>query len=351
MIYDTVTNQNHGLLESKAAPSSQRLPGERHNGSGLDIIGRSRTLDRVLEQVQTVAATDSTVLILGETGSGKELIARAIHNLSSRRHRGLVRADCASIPAGLLESELFGHERGAFTGAIARTIGRFELADGGTLFLDEAGDIPLELQSKLLRVLQEQELERLGSTLTLRVDFRLVAATNKNLAQMVEQGQFRKDLYYRLNVFPIEVPALRDRPEDIPLLVWHFARKFAERMNKQIEKIRTEDMEALAHYHWPGNVRELQNLMERSVILSSGSVLHLSLPRPTLTSRNATHKVRTLAEAEREHILQALQDNDWIIGGRNGASAQLGVKRTTLLDKMRRHGISRPKPDGQLSAI
>ena len=351
MIYDTVTNQNHGLLESKAAPSSRSLPGERQNGSGVDIIGRSRTLDRVLEQVQTVAATDSTVLILGETGTGKELIARAIHNLSSRRHRGLVRADCASIPAGLLESELFGHEKGAFTGAIARTIGRFELADGGTLFLDEAGDIPLELQSKLLRVLQEQELERLGSTRTLRVDFRLVAATNNNLAQMVEQGQFRKDLYYRLNVFPIEVPALRDRPEDIPLLVWHFARKYAQRMNKQIEKIRMEDMEALTRYHWPGNVRELQNLMERSVILSSGSVLHLSLPHPTLTSRNATHKVRTLAEAEREHILQALQDNDWIIGGRDGASAQLGVKRTTLLDKMRRHGISRPKPDGLLSAI
>jgi formate hydrogenlyase transcriptional activator len=353
MIYDAVTNKNHGLLESKAEPSSQRLLGEGQagSGSGVDIIGRSRTLDRVLRQVETVAATDATVLILGETGTGKELIARAIHNLSSRRHRSLVRADCASIPAGLLESELFGHERGAFTGAIARNIGRFELADGGTLFLDEAGDIPLELQSKLLRVLQEQELERLGSTRTLRVDFRLVAATNRKLAQMVEQGQFRKDLYYRLNVFPIEIPALRDRPEDVPLLVWHFAKKYAQRMNKQIEKIRTEDMEALTHYHWPGNVRELQNLMERSVILSSGPVLHFPLSHLSHTARNTAPRLRTLAEAERELILQALQDSDWVIGGRDGASAQLGVKRTTLLDKMRRHGIARPKPDGLLSAI
>jgi formate hydrogenlyase transcriptional activator len=343
MIYDAVTNKNHGLLESKAEPSSQRLLGEGQAGTGVDIIGRSRTLERVLRQVETVAATDSTVLILGETGTGKELIARAIHNLSSRRHRSLVRADCASIPAGLLESELFGHERGAFTGAIARNIGRFELADGGTLFLDEAGDIPLELQSKLLRVLQEQELERLGSTRTLRVDFRLVAATNRKLAQMVEQGQFRRDLYYRLNVFPIEIPALRDRPEDIPVLVWHFARKYAQRMNKQIEKIRTEDMEVLTQYHWPGNVRELQNLMERSVILSSGPVLHLPLSHLSRIPWNDTPKIRTLAEAERQHILHALQDSDWVIGGPDGASVQLGVKRTTLLDKMRRLGISRPQ--------
>ena len=351
MIDDAVTNKNHGLLESKAESSSQRLLGEGQNRSGIDIIGTSGTLDRVLGQVETVAATDSTVLILGETGTGKDLIARAIHNLSSRRQRSLVRADCASIPAGLLESELFGHERGAFTGAIARNIGRFELADGGTLFLDEAGDIPLELQSKLLRVLQEQELERLGSTRTLRVDFRLVAATNRKLDHMVEQGQYRRDLYYRLNVFPIEIPALRDRPDDIPLLVWHFAKKYAQRMNKQIEKIRTEDMEALTHYHWPGNVRELQNLVERSVILSSGPVLHFALSHLSHTARNTAPRVRTLAEAERELILQALQDNDWVIGGRDGASAQLGVKRTTLLDKMRRHGIARPKPDGLLSAI
>jgi formate hydrogenlyase transcriptional activator len=350
MIGDAVATKNRGLMESKAEPSSQRLLGEGQNGSGVDIIGRSTTLDRVLRQVGTVAETDSTVLILGETGTGKELIARAIHNLSSRRHRSLVRADCASIPAGLLESELFGHEKGAFTGAIARNIGRFELADGGTLFLDEAGDIPLELQSKLLRVLQEQELERLGSTRTMRVDFRLIAATNRNLAQMVEQGQFRRDLYYRLNVFPIEIPALRDRLEDIPVLAWHFARKFAQRMNKQIQKIRAEDMEALTQYDWPGNVRELQNLMERSVILSSGPVLHLPVPYLSRTARNTAPKMRTLAEAEREHILQALQENDWVIGGRDGASAQLGVKRTTLLDKMRRLGISRPKPDGLLSA-
>jgi len=351
MIDDAGTNKNHGLLESKAESSSQRLLGEGQNRSGIDIIGTSGTLDRVLGQVETVAATDSTVLILGETGTGKDLIARAIHNLSSRRQRSLVRADCASIPAGLLESELFGHEKGAFTGAITRNIGRVELADGGTLFLDEVGDIPLELQSKLLRVLQEQELERLGSTRTVRVDFRLVAATNRNLAHMVEQGQFRRDLYYRLNVFPIEIPALRDRREDVPLLVWHFAKRYARRMNKHIEKIRTEDMEALTHYHWPGNVRELQNLMERSVILSSGPVLHFALSDLSHTARNMAPRVRTLAEAERELILQALQDNDWVIGGRDGASAQLGVKRTTLLDKMRRHGIARPKPDGLLSAI
>jgi formate hydrogenlyase transcriptional activator len=350
MIVDGVTKKNHGLLESKS-PSGQRLLAEGQSGSRVDIIGRSSTLDRVLRQVETVAATDSTVLILGETGTGKELIARAIHKLSSRRHRSLVRADCASIPSGLLESELFGHEKGAFTGAIARNIGRFELADGGTLFLDETGDIPLELQSKLLRVLQEQELERLGSTRTLRVDFRLVAATNRDLVQMVEQGQFRRDLYYRLNVFPIEIPALRDRLEDIPLLVWHFARKYAQRMNKQIEEIRAEDMKALTQYHWPGNVRELQNLMERSVILSSGAVLQLALPHLSGLAGNAAPRVRTLAEAERQHILQALRDSDWVIGGRDGASAQLGVKRTTLLDKMRRLGISRPKSDGPLSAF
>src|SRR5258705_5886913 len=246
------------------------------HGTG-EIVGRSYVLTKVVQQVKTVAPTDAAVLLLGETGTGKEVLARAIHNLSSRRDQPLVRADCALIPAGLLESELFGHERGAFTGAVARSVGRIELASKGTLFLDEAGDIPLELQSKLLRVLQEQELERLGSTRTVHVDFRLVAATNRNLLDMVEQGQFRRDLYYRLNVFPIEVPALRDRSEDVPLLVWHFARKYAQRMNKQIEKIRTEDMEALTHYHWPGNVRELQNLMERSVILSSGPVLHLPL--------------------------------------------------------------------------
>jgi formate hydrogenlyase transcriptional activator len=263
--------------------------------------------------------------------------------LSPRRERTLVRADCASIPAGLLESELFGHEKGAFTGAIARTIGRFELANEGTLFLDEVGDIPLELQSKLLRVLQEQELERLGSTRTIRLDFRLVAATNRDLSELVESGRFRRDLYYRLNVFPIEIPPLRDRKEDIPLLVWHFAKKYARRLNKRIEKIGAEDMAALSQYPWPGNVRELQNLIERSVILSSSSLLHP--PRELLgrTVRTTVPGARTLAEAEREHILQALRDAGWVVGGPDGASARLGVKRTTLLDKMRRHKISRPQ--------
>jgi formate hydrogenlyase transcriptional activator len=313
------------------------------DGSG-EIIGQSRALKRVLEQVATVAGTDSTVLILGETGTGKERIARAIHNLSSRRGSSLVRADCASIPAGLLESELFGHERGAFTGAFTRAIGRFELANGGTLFLDEAGDIPLELQSKLLRVLQEQELERLGSTRTIHVDFRLVAATNRDLSQMIESGQFRRDLYYRLNVFPIDVPPLRERPEDIPLLAWHFAKHYAKRMNKVIETIPAEAMEALFHYHWPGNIRELQNLIERSVILSSGPVLHPPTPiERRSVARSAPAAVRTLADAEREHILKALEEREWVIGGPNGAAALLSVKRTTLLDKMRRLGIYRPQ--------
>ena len=247
-----------------------------HDCTDAEIIGESWNLKEVLRQVEIVAGTSSTVLILGETGTGKELIAQAIHKQSSRREHSLVRADCASIPAGLLESELFGHERGAFTGAIARNIGRFELAHGGTLFLDEVGDIPLELQSKLLRVLQEQELERLGSTRTVRVDFRLVAATHRNLSEMVPQGQFRSDLYYRLNVFPIEVPPLRERSEDIPLLILHFARMCAHRMNKRIDTVRAEDMDTFIGYHWPGNVRELQNIVERCVILSPGPVLDCS---------------------------------------------------------------------------
>jgi formate hydrogenlyase transcriptional activator len=317
---------------------------ENRNATGLEIIGETSCLKRVLDQVKTVAGTDSTVLILGETGTGKELIARAIHNFSSRRGRTFVSANCASIPAGLLESELFGHEKGAFTGAIARGIGRFEMANGGTIFLDEVGDIPLELQSKLLRVLQEQEFERLGSTQTIRGDFRLVAATNRDLAQMVEEGSFRSDLYYRLNIFPIEAPPLRDRPEDIPLLAWHFVRKYAQRMNKRIESILPEDMEALVRYPWPGNVRELQNIIERSVILSAGPVLHRpALPELKRAGRNALHKVRTLAEAEREHILQTLRETDWVIGGPEGAAAQLEVRRTTLIYKMRRLGIFRPQ--------
>jgi formate hydrogenlyase transcriptional activator len=306
-----------------------------------EIVGRSHVLNQAIQQVQTVAPTNAAVLLLGETGTGKELFARAIHSLSTRHDRQLVRADCALIPAGLLESELFGHERGAFTGAIARSIGRIELAHRGTLFLDETGDIPLELQSKLLRVLQEREFERLGSSQTIRVDFRLVAATNRDLTEMVATGQFRRDLYYRLSVFPIEIPPLRDRPEDIPVLVWHFVRKYEQQMNKRIEKILPEDMDALVHHGWPGNVRELQNVIERSMIVSTGSLLSLS--RPAEARRTDTSSaMRTLAEAERDHILQALRVADWVLGGPQGAAIRLGVKRTTLLYKMRRLGIDRP---------
>ena len=294
-----------------------------------------------MEQVETVARTDATVLLLGETGTGKEVFARAIHGLSSRRDQPLVRADCALIPAGLLESELFGHERGAFTGAVTRSVGRIELASKGTLFLDEAGDIPLELQSKLLRVLQEREFERLGSTRTIRVDFRLVAATNRNLLEMVGHGQFRRDLYYRLSVFPIEIPPLRDRVDDIPVLAWHFVNKYARRMNKRIEKILPEDMEALVNHGWPGNVRELQNVVERSVVVSTGTTLALSRPTETkpMDSRPSSP---TLAEAERDLILHVLQNTHWVLGGPHGAAVRLGVKRTTLLYKMRRLGIDRP---------
>ena len=314
-----------------------------------EIVGRSHVLTQVIQQVETVASTDAAVLLLGETGTGKELFAKAIHSLSARRDRPLVRADCALIPAGLLESELFGHERGAFTGAVARNIGRIELANKGTLFLDEVGDIPLELQSKLLRVLQEREFERLGSSQTVRVDFRLVAATNRDLTEMVANGRFRRDLYYRLSVFPIEIPPLRDRTKDIPTLVWHFVRKYERQMNKQIDTILPEDMEALVHHGWPGNVRELQNVIERSMVVSSGSVLSLS--RPTEPRRvESSSAARTLAEAERDHILQALRIADWVLGGPHGAAVRLGVKRTTLLYKMRRLGIDRPpeeKPESK----
>jgi formate hydrogenlyase transcriptional activator len=283
------------------------------------------------------------VLIQGETGTGKELIARAIHNLSERRERTFVRMNCAAIPTGLLESELFGHEKGAFTGAIAQKIGRFELAHQGTLFLDEVGDIPLELQSKLLRVLQEQEFERLGSTRTIKVSVRLVAATNRDLGQLIADRQFRSDLYYRLNVFPITVPPLRERPEDIPLLLRYFAQKYSRLMNKRIETIPAESMAALTQYHWPGNVRELENLIERSVILSQGPDLHVPLGElkahvSAVTNSNA---VTTLEGVEREHILHTLQEVNWVIGGPSGAAARLGMKRTTLQSKMRKLGISR----------
>jgi formate hydrogenlyase transcriptional activator len=305
------------------------------------MVGCSSCLRAVLEQAKSVARTDAAVLILGETGTGKELVAKAIHRLSPRREQAFVRANCASIPPGLIESELFGHEKGAFTGAVVREIGRFELANKGTLFLDEVGDIPLEFQPKLLHVLQEQEFERLGSPRTLHVNFRLLTATNRDLSSMVESHQFRSDLYYRLSVFPIELPALRDRPEDIPLLTRHFAQKYAQRMDKKIESIRRTDLNALVCYPWPGNVRELQNVVERSVILSSDRILQLV---PIKRVPNSTpHEPATLATAERNHILQALRQTNWVVGGLHGAAELLGLKRTTLVEKMRRLGMSRPR--------
>jgi formate hydrogenlyase transcriptional activator len=306
------------------------------------VIGNSPALEAVLEQVERVAPTDSTVLIQGETGTGKELIAHAIHNISSRCGRPFVRLNCAAIPLDLLESELFGHEKGAFTGAIAQKIGRFELADKGTLFLDEVGDIPPALQPKLLRVLQEQEFERLGSARTHRVDVRLVAATNRDLADMVTRGQFRSDLYYRLNVFPLMLPPLRARSEDIPVLVTHFAEIFGRRMGRQIKHIPAETMSALNSYQWPGNIRELQNLVERAVILSKDGVLPNPLStigaQPAVVSTAAT----TLRDSERSLILQTLGEVRWVIGGPKGAAAKLGVKRTTLIHKMQKLGICRP---------
>ena len=307
------------------------------------IIGNSPALEAVLEQVERVAPTGSTVLIQGETGTGKELIAHAIHNLSSRCGRPFVRVNCAAIPLDLLESELFGHEKGAFTGAIMQKTGRFELADKGTLFLDEVGDIPPALQPKLLRVLQEQEFERLGSTRTHQVDVRLVTATNRDLKEMVREGQFRNDLYYRLNVFPIELPPLRDRREDIPGLVAHFVEKCGRVMGKQIEQIPSETMSALGSYHWPGNIRELQNLTERAVILSNDGVLPNPLPTTTATRSVVSSPAgTTLRDSERTLILGTLEGVGWVIGGPKGAAAKLGLKRTTLIHKMHKLGISRP---------
>src|SRR5947209_7029803 len=305
-----------------------------------DIIGESSALKRVLRQVETVAPTDSAVLIRGETGTGKELIARAIHDLSGRRQRTFVKINCAAIPTGLLESELFGHEKGAFTGAIGQKIGRFEVANGGTLFLDEVGDIPLELQPKLLRVLQDQEFERLGSTRTIRVDVRVVAATNRNLEEMVAAGTFRNDLYYRLNVFPTVLPPLRDRPDDIPPLVRYFAQKFARRMKKRIETIPADAMAALCGYAWPGNVRELENAIERAVILTSGPVLRV--PVSEFRGRAAPSAGGgTLEATEREAILRTLREAGWVLGGPRGAATRLGLKRTTLQSRMRKLGIRR----------
>jgi formate hydrogenlyase transcriptional activator len=299
-----------------------------------------------LQEVETVAATDSSVLIYGETGTGKELLARAIHDLSPRRGRTLVKVNCAAIPTGLLESELFGHEKGAFTGAIERRIGRFELAHQGTIFLDEVGEVPLELQPKLLRVLQEREFERLGSSRTIRVDVRVVAATNSDLAKMVAEKKFRNDLYYRLNVFPITLPPLRERPEDIPLLVHFFAHKFAQQMKKPVERIPKETMTALTSYSWPGNIRELQNLIERAVILSRSSTLEIPLAELKQSAEVVTGRTETAAleTVEREHILRVLRESNWVIGGATGAAARLGMPRTTLNNKMRKLGISRPRP-------
>jgi formate hydrogenlyase transcriptional activator len=310
-----------------------------------EIIGESATLRHVLQQLEAVAPTDSTVLILGETGTGKELIARALHDLSPRRDRTFVKLNCAAIPTGLLESELFGHERGAFTGAITRKVGRFELAHQGTLFLDEVGDIPPELQPKLLRALQEQEFERLGSTRTVRVDVRLVAATNRDLAQMVADHRFRNDLYYRLNVFPVVLPPLRERREDIPMLARHFIQRFARRMGRRIESIPGPVMDALVRYPWPGNVREMQNIIERAVILSPGPSLRVPLgdlhPSGTQAQVPAGQPV-TLADAEREHILGILRETGWVVGGPKGAATRLDMKRSTLQKKMTKLGIFRP---------
>jgi formate hydrogenlyase transcriptional activator len=316
------------------------------------IIGNSAALESVLEQVEQVASTDSTVLIEGETGTGKELVAHAIHNASRRVGRAFIKLNCAAIPLDLLESELFGHEKGAFTGAIAQKIGRFEMADKGTLFLDEVGDIPPALQPKLLRVLQEQEFERLGSGVTHKVNVRLVAATNRNLVKMVAGGQFRTDLYYRLNVFPVLLPALRERREDIPELVTHFVALFSRRMGKRVDNIPPETMAAFQWYSWPGNIRELQNLVERAVILSQNGVLPNPLhKRQTEVTPPAQHRCpvfpssMTLEDSERDLVLETLERADWIVGGPRGAAAKLGLKRTTLLAKMKRLGISRPIPE------
>jgi formate hydrogenlyase transcriptional activator len=322
-------------MSSKTAPHRNDFSG---SGSGLPrIVGNSAALRSALDMVRLVAPTDATVLIKGETGTGKELIAEAIHKCSERSRGPFVKVNCAAIPAGLLESELFGHERGAYTGAVTRGVGRFERAHRGTLFLDEIGDLPLELQSKILRVLQERQFERLGGTATIHTDVRVICATHRNLGRMMEDGEFRADLFYRLSVFPIELPPLRERPEDIRLLVQHFAMDYAARTRKTITGISDGFMAALARHSWPGNVRELQNFIERSVILSKGTVLNG--PLPDLTGPPKASAPVTLEEAERSHILQTLKQTAGVVGGSNGAAARLGLPRTTLLSKMNRLGI------------
>ena len=338
--------KDRASFEIDDVTSTVALESDELAGRGFPrIIGKSPALRCVLDMVRAVAPTDATALINGETGTGKELIAEAIHKCSDRTNGPFVKVNCAAIPAGLLESELFGHERGAYTGAVARGIGRFERANRGTLFLDEIGDLPLELQPKLLRVMQERQFERLGGTATIHTDVRVVCATHRNLVEMVNEHQFRADLFYRLSVFPIELPPLRDRPEDIGLLVHHFAMDYAARMRKRITAISEEFMTALERHSWPGNVRELQNLIERSVILSSGAVLSGSLPEITGTSKVSA--AVTLEDAERLHILKTLDQTGGVVGGRNGAAARLGMPRTSLISKMKRLGISH----GQSSAL
>jgi formate hydrogenlyase transcriptional activator len=332
--YTRIEELNARLAEEKVYLEDEIRTDNRFE----DIIGQSRALRAILKQVETVAPTDSTVLIYGETGTGKELLARAIHDLSGRRQGTFVKLNCAAIPTGLLESEMFGHEKGAFTGAIAQRIGRFELAHRGTMFLDEVGEIPLELQTKLLRVLQEREFERLGSSRTIKTDARLVAATNRDLTAMVEAREFRADLYYRLNVFPITVPALRDRREDIPLLVRYFVQQFARRMNKRITSIPAEAMQVMTRYHWPGNIRELQNFVERAVIITPGPTLQAPI-RELKRGASGAGDAKTLAAAERDAIMEALRESSGRVGGERGAAARLGMKRTTLQAKMRKLGI------------
>ncbi len=331
-------------LNAKLGEENLYLADEiRSNYFFEEIIGNSQPLQKVLRQVEVVAPSDSTVMICGETGTGKELIARAIHNLSSRRQGTFIKLNCAAIPTGLMESELFGHEKGAFTGAVAQHIGRFELAHRGTLFLDEIGDISLDLQPKLLRVLQEHEFERLGNARTIRVDVRLIVATNKDLLQMVNEREFRADLYYRLNVFPVVLPPLRDRPEDIPLLTRYFADQVARRMGKRITTIPSETMDALMRYPWPGNIRELQNIVERAVILTTGTDLRIPAGELKVARGGQGNQGQTLQDAERQHILQVLRETGWVVGGPRGAAIRLGIKRSTLQFRMQKLGISRPQ--------
>jgi len=348
-------NHNASFEIEDAMSANCALDKDELCDSGLTrIVGNSAALQRALGMVRIVAPTDATVLINGETGTGKELIAEAIHKCSDRSSGPFVKVNCSAIPAGLLESELFGHERGAYTGAFARSIGRFERAHKGTLFLDEIGDLPLELQPKLLRVMQEKQFERLGGAATIRTDVRVICATNRNLIEMIEERQFRDDLFYRLSVFPIGLPALRERPEDIPLLVRHFVKHYADRTQKPIRAISEEFMATLARHSWPGNVRELQNFIERSVILATGAVLNGSPPEATYTVDNGSKAPKlfatiTLEEAERSHILQTLLQTEGVVGGPNGAAARLGLPRTTLIGKMMRLGISASQKSSTLA--